>query len=239
MLKRAETIESKTAKPLSLWASRSAKIGPNSALEEIQINIVKGPGDKVVWQLRPILPSSSYIWLCCSNPIVPKWLQFFNFIEFQFAWNKNLCIFQEIQTSIKNISKSWYFPLAYVCVYMLQWVCILFYYFCLFIPFTHFSHFHYQSRPLATTNMFSASMSLAFVLFRFHISIGLHSICFSVRLISLTIKPSHLSMLSQGQDFLLSYGWILFVCVCVCIYQNSFIHSSINDTEIVSISWLL
>ena len=85
MLKRAETIESKTAKPLSLWASRSAKIGPKSALEEIQINIVKGPGDKVVWQLRPILPSSSYIWLCCSNPIVPKWLQFFNFIEFQFA----------------------------------------------------------------------------------------------------------------------------------------------------------
>ena len=133
MLKRAETIESKTAKPLSLWASRSAKIGPKSALEEIQINIIKGPGHKVVWQLRPILPSSSYIWLCCSNPIVPKWLQFFNFIEFQFAWNKNLCIFQEIQTSIKNISKSWYFPLAYVCVYMLQWVCILFYYFCLFI----------------------------------------------------------------------------------------------------------
>ena len=239
MLKRPKTIESKTAKPLSLWASRSAKIGPNSALEEIQINIVKGPGDKVVWQLRPILPSISYIWLCCSHPIVPKWLQFFNFIEFQFAWNKNLCIFQEIQTSIKNISKSWYFPLAYIYVYMLQWVCILFYYFCLFIPFIHFSHFHCQSRPLETTNMFSASMSLVFVLFRFHISIGLHRICFSVRLISLTIMPSRLSMLSKGKDFLLCYGWILFVCVCVCIYQNSFIHSSINDTEIVSITWLL
>lgn len=84
MLKRAETIESKTAKPLKLWASRRAKIGPNSALEEIQINILKGPGDKVVWQLRQILQSISYIWL-------------FNFIEFQFAWNKNSCIFQEIQ----------------------------------------------------------------------------------------------------------------------------------------------
>ena len=239
MLKRPKTIESKTAKPLSLWASRSAKIGPDSALEEIQINIVKGPGDKVVWQLRPILPSISYIWLCCSHPIVPKWLQFFNFIEFQFAWNKNLCIFQEIQTSIKNISKSWYFPLAYICVYMLQWVCILFYYFCLLILFTHFSHFHYQSRPLATTNMFSASTSLAFVLFRFHISIGLHSICFSVRLISLTIMPSSLSMLSKGKDFLLCYGWILFVCVCVCVYQNFFIHSSITDMDVVSISWML
>ena len=55
MLKRAETIECKTAKPLRPWASRSAKIGPNSSLEEIQINIVKGPRDKVVWQLRPIL----------------------------------------------------------------------------------------------------------------------------------------------------------------------------------------
>ena len=58
MLKRAEIIESKTAKPLRLWAKctlRSAKIGPNSSLEEIQINIVKGPRDKVVWQLRPIL----------------------------------------------------------------------------------------------------------------------------------------------------------------------------------------
>ena len=109
----------------------------------------------------------------------------------------------------------------------------------LLIPFTHFSHFHCQSRPLETTNMSSASTSLAFVLFRFHISIGLHSICFSVRLISLTIMPSSLSMLSKGKDFLLCYGWILFVCVCVCIYQNSFIHSSINDTEIVSITWLL
>ena len=131
MLKRAETIESKTAKPLSLWASRSAKIGPKSALEEIQINIVKGPGDKVVWQLRPILPSSSYIWLCCSHPIVPKWLQFFNFIEFQFAWNKNLCIFQEIQTSIKNISKSWYFPLAYMCIH----VAMSMHFILLFLPF--------------------------------------------------------------------------------------------------------
>ena len=48
MLKRAETIESKTAKHLMLRASRSAKLDPNSALEEIQINILKGPGDKVV-----------------------------------------------------------------------------------------------------------------------------------------------------------------------------------------------
>ena len=74
MLKRAEIIESKTAKPLRLWASRSAKIGPNSSLEEIQINIVKRPGDKVLWQLRPILQSIFYIWLCCLHPIVPKWL---------------------------------------------------------------------------------------------------------------------------------------------------------------------
>lgn len=65
----------------------------------------------------------------------------------------------------------------------------------------------------------SASMSLAFVLFEFHISIGFTGICFLLDLFPLTIMPSRLSMLSKGK---ISFSLMdeYYSCVYVCVYTK-------------------
>ena len=63
---------------------------------------------------------------------------------------------------------------------------------------------------------------------------------FSVWLISLSIFPRSIHVVRNVSMSFLSYGWMIFLCVCVYIYISHFIHSSVNrHTQIVSESWLL
>ena len=86
---------------------------------------------------------------------------------------------------------------------------------CTFWPLHLFHLYPIPCPGSGSRNLFPASVSLFFFLLRLYIYVKSHGICFSIWLSSLNIRERSICV-SQMARFHSFYGWIIFLCVCVC-----------------------
>ena len=72
-----------------------------------------------------------------------------------------------------------------------------------------------------------------------HIRKNVQYFSFSAWLIPTSIMFSSSTYTVEKRGFPSFYGWIIFCCVCICVYHSFFTQISIRDMKVVSMSWLL
>ena len=96
------------------------------------------------------------------------------------------------------------------------------------------SPFH-PHQPLAATDGFSVSMSLAFCFvlfrfFRFHIKVRWYGTCLSVTYFTQLNTLKAYSCCDKWKYFLLFYSWVVFHCVCVCV--SHFVNNAAENMRV-------